>query len=263
MIRMAWALELNEQILEELYVWIDSIPLSKSKKRIERDFSDGKILNDMFESFLFCSMIFKGTLVAEVVRYYLPDLIETHNYTGTSSINQKKINWGILNKKVFNRIGFDLPESMINDLCLAKTGKIEIFLFNLKLKIDEELELRQKIEPQGPSSSSPRQSSSSLNLAMDSKEMSSPKKSGSKTSRTSRSIDNRIHRWVPRLDYEELKQKSLQQQEDIEIFQAKIRRLEHVLQLKDIKINELTSLFSDYKCSKKSNYLFNQRNKKN
>lgn len=42
--RMAWQLELNAHILEELYVWIDSIPLSKPKKRIERDFSDGNAL---------------------------------------------------------------------------------------------------------------------------------------------------------------------------------------------------------------------------
>jgi hypothetical protein len=39
---MAWELELSGPVLEELYVWIDSIPLSKPKKKIERDFSDGK-----------------------------------------------------------------------------------------------------------------------------------------------------------------------------------------------------------------------------
>ena len=40
--KMAWILELDEKLLEDLYLWIDNIPLSKSKKRIERDFSDGK-----------------------------------------------------------------------------------------------------------------------------------------------------------------------------------------------------------------------------
>ncbi len=39
--KMAWELELNEAQLEELYVWIDNVPLSKPKTRIERDFSDG------------------------------------------------------------------------------------------------------------------------------------------------------------------------------------------------------------------------------
>lgn len=207
---------------------------------------------------MFFLLIDLGTLVAELIRYFLPDLIEMHNYPTSSSIKQKKTNWSILNKKVFNRIGFDLPESMINDLCNAKLGKIEIFLFNLKLKIDEELELRQKIDTNIRSSSSTHLSSGSLNLGDNLTEKTIlPKIEGSKTIRTSRSLDNRINRWIPRLDYEELKQKSLQQQEDIEIFQAKIRRLEHVLQLKDMRINELTSLFGDYKYSTKSNYLSN------
>jgi hypothetical protein len=39
---MAWELELTGPVLEELYTWIDNIPLSKPKKKIERDFSDGK-----------------------------------------------------------------------------------------------------------------------------------------------------------------------------------------------------------------------------
>lgn len=36
---------LNEQELEELYAWVDQIPLSRPKKNIARDFSDGGINN--------------------------------------------------------------------------------------------------------------------------------------------------------------------------------------------------------------------------
>ena len=32
---------LNEAQLEELYAWVDTIPLSRPKKNIARDFSDG------------------------------------------------------------------------------------------------------------------------------------------------------------------------------------------------------------------------------
>ena len=39
---MSWEMRLDEHVLEELYLWIDSLPLSRPKKRIERDFSDGK-----------------------------------------------------------------------------------------------------------------------------------------------------------------------------------------------------------------------------
>ena len=33
--------EMDEQVLEELYTWIDQIPLSRPKKDLKRDFSDG------------------------------------------------------------------------------------------------------------------------------------------------------------------------------------------------------------------------------
>jgi len=35
--------EVDEQMLEQLYAWIDSIPLSRPKKDLKRDFSDGGI----------------------------------------------------------------------------------------------------------------------------------------------------------------------------------------------------------------------------
>lgn len=33
--------DLDEDALEEIYSWIDKIPLSRAKKNIARDFSDG------------------------------------------------------------------------------------------------------------------------------------------------------------------------------------------------------------------------------
>ena len=33
--------ELNEQELQSLYAWIDEVPLTRQKKNIARDFSDG------------------------------------------------------------------------------------------------------------------------------------------------------------------------------------------------------------------------------
>ena len=33
--------ELSEEALQELYTWIDAIPLSRPKKDLKRDFSDG------------------------------------------------------------------------------------------------------------------------------------------------------------------------------------------------------------------------------
>jgi hypothetical protein len=39
---MSWEMQLDEKILEDLYKWIDNLPLTRPKKNIERDFADGK-----------------------------------------------------------------------------------------------------------------------------------------------------------------------------------------------------------------------------
>ncbi len=48
-----------------------------------------------------------------------------------------------------------------------------------------------------------------------------------------------LNKNISRLNYEEIKQQYLEQEEEIEVLQAKVRRLEHVLQLKDTRINHL------------------------
>ena len=40
----AMATELDERILEQLYTWIDSIPLTRPKRDLKRDFSDGGMI---------------------------------------------------------------------------------------------------------------------------------------------------------------------------------------------------------------------------
>ena len=47
---------LNETQLEDLYSWVDTIPLSRPKKNIARDFSDGG--NDKFNFVVFRSCFF-------------------------------------------------------------------------------------------------------------------------------------------------------------------------------------------------------------
>ena len=37
--------DIDEELLEDLYSWVDSIPLSRPKKDIRRDFSDGGTRN--------------------------------------------------------------------------------------------------------------------------------------------------------------------------------------------------------------------------
>ena len=70
---------LAEDELNQIYNWVDEIPLSRPKKNIARDFAD-------------------GVLVAEIVHHFLPKLVEIHNYSAASSSTQKNYNWNTLNR---------------------------------------------------------------------------------------------------------------------------------------------------------------------
>ena len=47
---MKWDLEMDEHLLQDLYAWIDQVPLSRSKRRIERDFSDGVMVGELVKT---------------------------------------------------------------------------------------------------------------------------------------------------------------------------------------------------------------------
>lgn len=58
---------LSEEELNEIYNWVDTIPLSRPKKHIGRDFAD-------------------GVLMAEIVAHFYPKLVEIHNYSPAHSV---------------------------------------------------------------------------------------------------------------------------------------------------------------------------------
>ncbi|KDD76859.1 hypothetical protein H632_c84p1 [Helicosporidium sp. ATCC 50920] len=58
---LQWEQPLEVEDLEDLYAWIDTVPLSKPKRAFARDFSD-------------------GVLTAEIIHYYFPRMVELHNY---------------------------------------------------------------------------------------------------------------------------------------------------------------------------------------
>lgn len=66
----------NDFIL--IYEMVDKVPLSRPKKNIARDFSD-------------------GVLLAEIIKHYSPNLVEIHNYPAAHSSTQKLYNWKTLN----------------------------------------------------------------------------------------------------------------------------------------------------------------------
>ena len=83
-----------ESELMYIYEWVDSIELSRPKKNIARDFSD-------------------GVLLAEIIKNYLPRLVDLHNYPSCSNSKHKESNWNVLNNKVLKRIGIKLTKKEI------------------------------------------------------------------------------------------------------------------------------------------------------
>ena len=101
--------EISEDELMSIYEWLDSIPLNKPKKNIARDFSD-------------------GVLLAEVIKYYLPKMIDINNYPSSSNTNQKNYNWITLNNKVLKKINVKLSKNEIDDIISCKNLAIEHLL---------------------------------------------------------------------------------------------------------------------------------------
>jgi hypothetical protein len=211
---MSWDMELDEKKLEDLYEWIDQVPLTRPKKRIERDFSD-------------------GCMIAELVRHFLPNLVDLHNFTPANNLEQKMANWGTLNTKVFSKFGLNVPENITHNICTCKPGYVEVLLHNLRYKITEQIA---KIEKPkfyiNPGTKTPR-----TNTVMGTNRVIKSHSGGS----------HNASQYIPRIDYEEKVQECLEQAEALEVLQAKIRRLEHLLQLKDIRIQELSDKLDKYR----------------
>ena len=99
--------------MQVVYTWVDSLILSRPKRNIARDFSD-------------------AVLVAEVVKHYIPKLVDLHNYSAAHSVAQKIYNWNTINLKVFKKFGFQISKQEIEALVNMVPDSIERLLFNLK-----------------------------------------------------------------------------------------------------------------------------------
>ena len=66
---------------KQIYTWVDEVPLSRPKRNITRDFSD-------------------GVLMAEVVHHFFPRDVDVKNYSAANSVRQKLYNWQTLIHKV-------------------------------------------------------------------------------------------------------------------------------------------------------------------
>uniref|UniRef100_UPI00398E991D sperm flagellar protein 1-like isoform X3 n=1 Tax=Pristiophorus japonicus TaxID=55135 RepID=UPI00398E991D len=190
------AAAMDEDSLQDLYSWVDTIHLSRAKRNIARDFSD-------------------GVLVAEVVKFHFPKLVEMHNYTPASSTQQKLNNWAHLNRKVFNKLNFYIPDDVVRKVAQCSPGVVELVLSTLRLKIGEKLKQKQSKMASSPQDLEYYSTAMEQDLVSDI---------------TVKRLRNR----EPALS------STTSCPPSIKILQVKVRRLEHLLYLKDVRIDDLT-----------------------
>ena len=117
--------ELTETQLEDLYQWVDTVPLSRRKKNLSRDFSD-------------------GVLMAEVIHHFLPRYVDLHNYDQGLRVDTKIYNWKTLNTKVLKKLGIAIDTETITALANSRPGVIETVLWDLKQVVEERINKREK-----------------------------------------------------------------------------------------------------------------------
>ncbi|KAG7462514.1 hypothetical protein MATL_G00185690 [Megalops atlanticus] len=198
-------------------------------------------------------------MAAEVVKYFFPKLVELHNYTPANSTQQKLSNWGMLNRKVFAKLNFHVPEDTIKKIVLSTAGFIEPVLCTLREKIEDKRlgragdeQVMQDLEYY--STINEKSKPERLQMTV----MPSNTKPGPGQRREERTHLQKARpgpTLIPssdmdptfRLLMEEKEQAVLALQETVEILQIKVNRLEHLVQLKDLRIEDLTRHLERYK----------------
>ncbi|XP_067153338.1 sperm flagellar protein 1 isoform X1 [Apteryx mantelli] len=221
----------GEESLQALYRWVDAIPLSRPKRNIARDFSD-------------------AVLAAEVVKFYFPKLVDMHSYVPANSTQQKLSNWSHLNRKVLSKLNFCIPDDMIRKIVQCRPGLVEQVLIVLRQKIEEKQRQNKVVSgsDQELGARAALEHISYLETGYPSKVTSH---AGGVSAQESLGADrlNRSHHGYARaspedaafrLQLAEREQALLLAQETIQILQVKVRRLEQLVHLKNIRIDDLS-----------------------
>jgi hypothetical protein len=241
---------LTDEQLQRLYTWIDEIPLSRPKRNISRDFSD-------------------GVLLAEVVRHYFPRLVEIHNYPSANSTQQKVYNWNTLNSKVLRKLGYNLSKQELEAVVQCTPNAIEHVLNKVQVKMAKyraKIANRSETPERGPSSArsvrsaSPsigRRASSPISVRSRPEERPPSRVLGEQWNRGNSQPAARVD--PPRKaererDENDSAQGAIIREKDqqideykqtIEILELKITKLEQLVRLKDSKIAKLQSAFAN------------------
>ncbi|XP_048647389.1 sperm flagellar protein 1-like isoform X1 [Marmota marmota marmota] len=235
--------------LRGLCAWLDQLPLSRPKRHLTRDFSDGGAGG--------AAEAGRGVLVAEIVKHFHPRLVDLHSYIPACNTDQKLSNWSLLNRKVFRKLCFCVSEEDIRKVVANVPGAIEPIL----------CALREKVEANPAQAGSPGTALhvckldpgfSSMDAVHSQAGLLSPSAPTSmKTLQKQRALEKKgscacecqdpaegawEHLAKVRQLLEDKEQALDILQETVQILQMKVIKLEHLVQLKDLQIAELMRL---------------------
>lgn len=216
-------------------------------------------------------------IIAEVVKYFFPKYVDLHNFQSCNKIEGKRNNWQLLNWKVFSKFSFKITDDVVDSLINAQPRTIEKLLLLLRSKFQEyensgevndtsflpALSNQNGVSKVITPTSNPRRIRRLPSLWNESRNMErglpspcnktyiAPKPtskvtSGSKPANGSswrqansttgyhESVSNDLLQ-----SYDQKVQECFKLQETVDILNAKLRRMQHLLELKDLRINEL------------------------
>ncbi|UJR16555.1 hypothetical protein I4U23_003456 [Adineta vaga] len=101
-----------------LLVWLDTLSLSRSIRKLETDFAD-------------------GVLVAEIIAYFFPEYVDFGLFHAARNMSQRVKNWLLLNSKILPKIGLHIPGTVVHNIINEDYRTIEAFLLRLREKIED------------------------------------------------------------------------------------------------------------------------------
>ncbi|XP_071609085.1 sperm flagellar protein 1 isoform X2 [Heliangelus exortis] len=217
--------ELSGGELATLYRWLDTLPLSRPRRNIARDFSD-------------------GVLTAEVVKFFFPAMVQLHSYVPTSSTAQKLANWGHLNRKVLQKLGFCVPEELLREVAGCRAGAVEQILVLLRQKIREKQRQKQSKEVPRPGQEQDLQAALEEGSYLETGTAGGGAQESPKAGWVTKGHQGGGHGPpgdpTARSEVAEKDQALRLAQESIQILQLKVGRLEQLLLLKNLRIDDLS-----------------------
>lgn len=213
---------LTDDQLQSLFAWVDEFTLTRPKRNFTRDFSD-------------------GVLTAQILKNFFPKHVELHNYINANSVQQKMSNWDTLNRKVMAKMNYQIPRDLCELICKNELGVVEVFLFDLKNKLAAHVD---------------RKNTTAKKTHEDSQNAVNFRGRPVESDTNLLSLD--VHNPMPlsqlnlvnvdpetKLILQEKEQALLASQETVAILNTKVRRLEHLLKLKDQRIEDQRKLIND------------------